>query len=279
MLRDRLRPAAPKRAGAASYRTADLVLASELVRVLNDRNRRGELRPRFIVRGLKGLLLVVADLPRVQVRTTDSPAGHTIRRRLEERRWGLPKNRFAQGILILPESNTAYLRGRRMQAARTNVTRAKSLGIRCEGVAPENRAPAVESLVTSWRNDRHEPEAGFGWWRELLDREHDEWWCARDANGQLAALAVVTVDVETALLWVLLSVQQPARWLLSVFIAQRLCDAGVRHQLIRSKNIFRLDPALQEFQRRLGYTVAHLSLRESVAPARIRRRERAGSPP
>jgi hypothetical protein len=130
-------------------------------------------------------------------------------------------------------------------------------------------------LVVSWRNDRHEPEANSGWWQELLDRDDDEWWCARDPDGQLLALAVVTVDAETALLWVLLSVQQPARWLLSVFIAQRLCDTGVRHQLIRSTNIFRLDPALQEFQRRLGYTVAHLSLRESSAPARVPIREEA----
>ncbi|MGH2913999.1 MAG: hypothetical protein ACRDMX_03320, partial [Solirubrobacteraceae bacterium] len=82
--------------------------------------------------GVPGLLWYLLRVPRTAVALSDGPAGQMIAQHLACRRWGLPRFRLAQGVLQLPSDRAAYLRGRRRQAVRTNVRRARELGLRCE---------------------------------------------------------------------------------------------------------------------------------------------------
>lgn len=237
------------------YGGADFQRASELLRALRAR----QLRPRVIIGGALPLRRVLRRLPRVSVSVSDSAAGDAIRSRLSERRLGVARNRFAHGVLVLPASAADYSRGRSRQAMRTNVTRAKGLGMTCEPIPEGERIAVIEAFLAGFKGDAEQAQREIGWWRELPD-SHNQWWTVRDGSGAPAGVAVLIRDRETAVLRVLLGSSSEARWLLHTCVVESLCEAGVRHLLTYSPNALALDPGLQSFQRLLGYTVARLKL-------------------
>src|ERR1700691_290963 len=81
--------------------------------------------PRSLLQ-LPYLIAFLLAIPRTQVRLSGGPSGERIRAHLQLRRWGLPRFRLAQGVLHLPTDFATYMRGRRRQALRTNVSRARS---------------------------------------------------------------------------------------------------------------------------------------------------------
>ena len=143
-----------------------------------------ELTPRRLLGLLAELPVLLGYLcrvPRAQVRLSERPAGRMIAEHLSLRRWGVPRFRLAQGVLHLPADFPAYLRGRRRQALRTNVRRARQEGIRCERVT-----------VANWKWPSSD--------RELRQSAPTEHWRATDRHGILVGEAWVTVDDECALL-------------------------------------------------------------------------------
>ncbi|MGH2927158.1 MAG: hypothetical protein ACRDL8_03035 [Solirubrobacteraceae bacterium] len=205
---------------------------------------------------MPGLLWYLLRVPRTAVALSDGPAGQMIAQHLACRRWGLPRFRLAQGVLQLPLDRAAYLRGRRRQAVRTNVRRARELGLRCE-----------REVVEDWV-----PPAGGE--RGLTCRAATEYWRVLDDSGACVGEAWVTVDVDAALLHSLWCSRGHGRWLLHTSIVERLLGSSCRLLLTNSYDVPLLAPGQQHFQHLLGYSVARLRPQlpcSSIAPMGVLR--------
>jgi hypothetical protein len=193
---------------------------------------------------LIGLLCLA---PRARLNVSERPSGQRIRAHLRLRRWGLPRFRLAQGVLHLPEDYASYLRGRRRQALRTNIARARARRVECThstiGEGPANGHSCDQSAPV-------------------------ERWQATNRAGSIVGEAWVTVDAECALMHSMVTSETDVRWLLHAAIIEQLCDRGCRHLLTSSHDAFLMAPGQQYFQRLLGYSVERVRLRRSLpAPA------------
>ena len=198
--------------------------------------------PRSLLR-LPYLIAFLVAIPQTEVRLSEDPSGERIRAHLRLRRWGLPRFRLAQGVLHVPADFATYMRGRRRQALRTNVARARARGIGC-----------TQTILGS---------GPFG------PAEH---WQARTRAGILVGEAWVTVDAECALLHSLVTSESDVRWLLHASIVERLCLGGCRQLLTNSHDAFLMPAGQQHFQHLLGYSVervGRLSRQGSTRPRRI----------
>jgi hypothetical protein len=223
------------------YSTPTLQAATDCARTL-----------RFGLRGLspRGLVLLAAQtpvlvaylrqIPRARVRLSDRPTGRMIGEHLALRRLGIPRFRLAQGVLFLPEDFSTYLRGHRRQAVRTNIRRARESGLRCErALLPDWTSPWVAAT-------RARPAP-------------TELWRAIDRAGNVIGEALLTVDIECALLHGLCAAEGDARWLLHTAIVERLCDASsCRLLLTNSYDVPLMSRGQQHFQHLLGYSVVRI---------------------
>jgi len=190
-------------------------------------------------------------LPLTTVRLSDSPTGQAIAEHLSLTRWGIPRFRLAQGVLFLPSEFASYLRGRRRQAVRTNVRKARALGIDCHS-----------SMVADWTRPGGEL---------TLSAPVEHWW-ATGRDGATVGEAWLTLDDECALLHSLTCSERYARWLLHTAIVERLCVARCRLLLTNSFDVPLMAPGLQYFQRLLGYSVARVRLQANAGAVAVRRR-------
>lgn len=204
--------------------------------------------------GPLALLQVLTNLPRLTVHLSGSRSGKVIRTHLTSRRFGIAKNRIAQGVLPIPASEEEYLQqGRRI--LRRQVRRAKTSGSICDPVTSYKD----KREILDWLTPRI--PGMDGWVDTLPHRPDDEWWVARSASGEPLAVAIVVVDGEWAMLELLRSIDHPARHLLHTEIVASLRRAGTSYLITDSPMVLRMDPELRYFQRMLGYRVAHLRLR------------------
>lgn len=185
---------------------------------------------------LPTLVVYLLTLPRVEIPVSNSETGSTIREHLSLRTWGLPRFRLAQGILHLPPHFDAYLRGRRRQALRTNLHRARERGIVCHS-----------EKLSAWSR-----RAG-----ELGGVPVEHLW-AVDANGTSIADAWVTVDDDCALLHEMTSTALYGRWALHAALVERLCRRGCSLLITNSHDAPLMPPGQQHFQHLLGYSIARL---------------------
>ena len=212
------------------------------------------MRGRGRLRGLRSLPVLVRfvkGLPKTDVQLSDAPTGIAIAEHLSLRRWGIPRFRLAQGVLHLPADFATYMRGRGRQAVRTNVRRARELGIDSHRRDIADWTRPGESL------------------RHAAPVEH--WW-ATDRDGETVGDAWVTVDSECALLHSMVCSERYARWLLHTSIVERLCGAGCRLLLTNSFDVPLMAPGQQYFQRLLGYSIARVRLNTTAATIAVRRR-------
>jgi hypothetical protein len=198
--------------------------------------------------GLRGLALILMrlpvlvrflyGLPRTDIPLSDGPSGLAIAEHLSLTRWGIPRFRLAQGVLCLPPDFAAYLRGHRRQALRTNIHRARELGIDCHSrTVPEWTRPGERKLTRA------------------APVEH--WW-ATSRDGRTVGEAWLTVDGECALLHSLATSEPYVRWLLHAAIVERLCASRCGLLLTNSYDAPLMAPGQQYFQRLLGYSVARV---------------------
>lgn len=237
---------------AAGYGGRALRTASQCARALRFEYR--DLTLRAVARVLIQLPALIAYLwllPRLEVRFSDNPSGKLLAEHLSLRRWGLPRFRLAQGVLQLPTDFSTYLRGRRRQALRTNMRRARERGIQCsEAVVPT-------AMRAELKRTRNTPT---------------ERWRAFDRDGNVVGEALLTVDQECALLHGMGCREQDVRWLLHTAIVERLCGSGCRLLLTNSHDAPLLPPGQQHFQHLLGYSVARLRPRAPRVASTTRRR-------
>ena len=143
--------------------------ASRYARAVASSSGRARLRNTVRPPGLAASARLVAKLERITVSPTDSPSGRAIRAYLEERKYGIPKHRIAQGILIVPGSSQLYLRGHHRQAVRTNLHRARDAGLTCAHLARFAERETVVNQFTSGFTDSRERKL-------LIGRPESEWW-------------------------------------------------------------------------------------------------------
>jgi hypothetical protein len=181
-------------------------------------------------------------LPRVAVRPTASRSGEMIREHFAIRQDGHHRYRRAQGVLTLPAEFPQYLRGRHRQAVRTNVGRAKKAGLTVFSFALDSWMPGAD--------DSRLPHIAPG----PVER-----WLVLDAEGQIVADSIVSIDEQVALLHGLVSSTSDARWLLHTAIVERLCGC-CEVLLTNSDDAYLMGPGNQHFQRLLGYRVSRLRI-------------------
>jgi hypothetical protein len=203
--------------------------------------------------GPRALLVTLNALPRLTVRVSDTPSGQVIQDHLRSRRWGVPKNRLAQGVLSLPAGEQEYLRQRTRIVGR-QVRAARSAEITCAKLTSCAEREELLRQITPRVVGMHE------WVETLPHRDDDQWWAARDKLGDPVAFAIVVVDTHWAMLELLKTVAHPPRYLLHTEIVTALARDGVRYLVTDSPMALRMDPNLRSFQRLLGYQVANLSL-------------------
>jgi hypothetical protein len=203
--------------------------------------------------GPLALLTTLKSLPRLTVRVSETPSGQVIKDRLRSRRWGVPKNRLAQGVLSLPISEEDYLRQRTRIVGR-QVRAARAAEITCAQLPSSAERWELLRQITPRVAGMHE------WVDTLPHRDDDQWWAARDNLGHPVAFAIVVADTDWAMLQLLRTNAHPPRYLLHTEIVTTLARDGVRYLVTDSPMALRMDPNLRSFQRLLGYQVANLSL-------------------
>jgi hypothetical protein len=203
------------------------------------------------LRQVPALVRFLWALPRTNVQLSDSPTGVAIAEHLSLTRWGIPRFRLAQGVLYLPSDFATYLRGRRRQAVRTNVRRARDLGI-----------DSHSRTLPAWTRPGE----------KLFRAAQVEHWWATGRDGATVGEAWVTVDEECALLHSMTCSEGYARWLLHTAIVERLCAVRCRLLLTNSFDVPLMAPGQQYFQRLLGYSIARVHLHSTSGAIAVRRR-------
>jgi hypothetical protein len=184
------------------------------------------------------LLRFLYALPGMDVRLSEDPTGLAIAEHLSLTRWGVPRFHLAQGVLQLPPDFASYLRGRRRQALRTNIRRARELGIDCRS-----------QTIPGWTR----PDD-----KQLINAAPVERWWATRSDGRIVGEAWLTVDHECALLHSMTSSEPYVRWMLHSAIVERLYDSHRLLLLTNSYDAPLMAPGQQYFQRLLGYSVARV---------------------
>jgi hypothetical protein len=188
------------------------------------------LRMPTLVRFLRGV-------PQVSVPLSDRPQGRMIAAHLALRWCGVPRFRLAQGVLHLPSDSASYLRGRRRQAVRTNVRRARERGIVCRHQTLPAWCPVDRPI--------HRPAPTEYWW-------------ATNRRGEVVGECWLTVDDRCALLHGLECSESGVRWLVHTAVVEWLCERGCPLLVTNSCDVPLLPAGQRYFQRLLGYSVARL---------------------
>ena len=207
--------------------------------------------------GLVASAKLFASLPRLSISLSSSESGREIAAHLRRTRMGIPHTRLAQGVLAVPPTQEEYLGGRSRQAVRTNIRRAKSLGLTCRRLAGRAEQRYVADYMVGRRPQSEDVAEEY---RRHLDHLYTHCWMVEAPDQTPAALAILSVDTEVAMLWSLVCLEPSAKWLLHTHVVGELGAAGVRYLLTSSRMAPMMRPQDQYFQKLLGYRVAHLSL-------------------
>jgi hypothetical protein len=179
-------------------------------------------------------------------------------------------------MLLLPDDHSDYVRGRRRQALRTNLTRAASAGISCEVV--EDRSRALDETFEIERQRTH--TGAVDAWQTALAPPEVTVVVARNERGDPLACAAVVIDEVVCLIVLTSAISHEARWALHDYLVRILIAQRVRYLIASGGGLFgALGYAanVQHYQHLLGYELRHVSaqslaLRPVRRPLRILRR-------
>jgi hypothetical protein len=204
-----------------------------------------------------------------------SLAGQALSAYFDERLLGVfPKHRLCQGVLMLPQDRSDYLRGRRRHALRTNLRRAATAGIRCEVMEDGSQAIEAVEMVTRSRRNGPLAAADVTYFRSLLIKPGMTLLVARDRQGRPCAVLAAVID-ETVCLWEwATSNSHEARWALHDHLVDLLIDRGVKYLVSSGEGPFGalgFTANVQHYQHLVGYELRHIS---PPRPVRVTRRRR-----
>lgn len=220
-------------------------------------------------------VVVLLRTPSVDVFVSGSLAGQALRAYFNQHFLGVfPKNRLCQGVLVLPQHRSDYLRGRRRHALRTNLRRAAAAGIRCEVI--DDGLWAVEAVEVITRSRRRAPlaEAELSDVRSIFARREMTLLAARDEHGRPLGVVAAVIDEMVCLIEWTTSNSREARWALHDHLVDVLIGRGVRYLLARGEGPFGalgFTANVQHYQHLLGYELRHLIQARPVRATRRRR--------
>jgi hypothetical protein len=169
--------------------------------------------------------------------------------------------RWAQAVLDLPTVEEHYVAGRPKQALRTNLRRARDLGVTSGRIPTYEAWSEAASVILHARSDG--PAAA----QEICkpgSGQQVAYYVARDACERPLAFARVALFGQFAVLLAMLNHldQHPgsswARYQLHTFLALDLGCSGVKHLLVGSA--LRASAGNQYFQHLLGYRARNLRI-------------------
>ena len=166
----------------------------------------------------------VAGLPRIEARVTATDVGEWVRHRLVSGR-RVASVGLARAVLEIPDTEEAYLQGRRKQALRTNVRRAREAGSTVD-LAEDDGREFTEREITSHRLAR------LG--ARQLGPAGQMVVVVSGPDGEVQATAALAVDAEWAHLERLRhhgarDGALMARYLLHLHVVRALRERGVRY--------------------------------------------------
>jgi hypothetical protein len=202
-----------------------------------------------------------------------SLTGQVLTSYFDQRSLGVfPKNRLCRGVLTLPGDHSDYVRGRRRQALRTNLRRAKLAGIRCEAISDPRRAFDELATVLKGRETvltlAELPMVAD--WQALLARPEMTLMVARDQFGHPLAFAGAAIDDEVCLIRMAVASNHDARWALHDHLVRILIERGVRYLLGEGDGplgALGFGANVHHYQHLLGYELRHLRPRTTRRPA------------
>jgi hypothetical protein len=214
---------------------------------------------------------LLALTPTEHVSLSASEAGAALRRYLNERFLGVfPQNRLCRGVLVLPPEHKTYLSGRHRQALRTNLRRAKSGGIHCEGLLQREQVMDAVQIIVNQRHKRPDNLRELVTeWRGILARPEMTILVARNSDEEPTALAAVVIDQDMSLIQIAIACDHASRWALHDYIVQTVIERGGRVLCAEGGGPFGalgFEAELHHFQRLLGYELRHLAPESKLRP-------------
>jgi len=176
------------------------------------------------------------------------------------------RGRLAQAVLELPTAEEHYLAGRPRQALRTNLRRARDLGVTSGRTATYEAWFEAASVILRARPDGQAVGGEMG---KPEPGQQVAYYVSRDADEAPLAFASAALFGQFAALFTMLSrldrhlSASCARYQLHTFLALDLGRSGVRHLLAGSA--LRETAGNQYFQHLLGYRARNLRF-EVVEP-------------
>lgn len=251
--------------------------ASPLVRGDGSRPRRAA---RFVAdamqrpRRVAALIAQILGTKTERVVLSGSPSGEALRAYFTQRLLAFfPRNRLCRGVLILPQHHEEYLRGRRRQALRTNLKKARIAGIRCE--TTNDRTVALDVLSDEF-NRRDTSSGDRERWGATLARPEVTVMVAYDRRDTPLAISAAVIDDTVCLIELALARSHEARWALHDHLVRTLIARRVRYLLATGGGplgALAFATNVQHYQRLLGYELRHV-IPASPQPKTRRRRPR-----
>jgi hypothetical protein len=237
------------------FATSEYAAASEVAKDLSGVDWIRSLRDPKWDRKLLSSALAVWRLPvvRLVMRPTEAdswfsenfpPAGRKI--------YG---SRWAQSVLELVQTESEYVAGKGKQALRTNVRKARGVGVVCRGTGFNDFDLAARTVLEARRGD------GIHEMRRPGPNHRVSYYVASNQQGDPLVFAGVGLFGNFGLLFVMLSNTKipdsdVARYLLHTFMVTDLALSGFSY--ILAGPVLRESPGNQYFQHLLGYKARNL---------------------
>ena len=220
-------------------------------------------------------LLSLRELPIVKLRLSATEHDRWLHAQWPAGGESLFDGHWAQAVIQTSVKEHEYLAGRHRQAVRTNIRRARELGITAARLGGYDEFAAASTPVYRSRSGG---DAVLAAMRRPPPSDEFAWYCASTVAHEVPiTIAAVALFGDFAVLAAMVGNQDYARvgyarYLLHTFVLGDLAAHGIRHLIVGS--VLRESNGNQYFQRLLGYRICNVQpiLLPSSAPV-------GGTPP
>ena len=231
-------------------------------------SRRHPLQLSKALRGVPGLTRLIRSLPSLVVPMSEVDRPVAERLQHGQRLPGMRGRRLCQAVLPLEATQKKYLTGKSRQALRTNLSRARDLGITCAVVVTEDDKQALVQAMSKGQREVHARD------EEMFRFPQDVTWMeARSGDGEQIAMALISQSSRYGLLIRLFArtdhlASSQARFALHSAVVEHVRANGGEYLLVEGKGPLLLEPGIQYFQHLNGYRLMNVRLEGAANGAR-----------
>jgi hypothetical protein len=231
-------------------------------------SRRHPLQLSKALRGVPGLTRLIRSLPSLVVPMSEVDLPVAERLQPSQRLPGMRGLRLCQAVLPLEATQKKYLTGKSRQALRTNLSRARELGITCAVVDTEDDKRALVQAMAKGQREFHIRD------EEMFRFPQDVTWMeARSGDGEQIAMALISQSSRYGLLIRLFArtdhhASSQARFALHSAVVEHVRANGGEYLLVEGKGPLLLEPGIQYFQHLNGYRLMNVRLEGAANGAR-----------